>query len=375
MNIAFYAPMKSPFHPVPSGDRRVARLLMSALKGAGYDPELASDLRAYDKNGESAFQEKIHKQSAHEVARLIVEYKSRPAADRPVAWFTYHVYHKAPDWLGPKVCKALNIPYLVAEASHAPKQAKGPWKKGYLAAAEAIQQANRVFHMTRLDGECLKSVVDKPQALVYLPPSIDRVSEEYTAEQADRLIANAGGRQGVFNLLSVAMMRPGDKLESYRQLSFALDFLPGEDWQLLVVGDGPERLVVEEYLASHKDRIVYMGALEMDSLFGVYRKADLYIWPAYGEAYGMAFLEAQISGLPVVGGKIRGVPDVVLDGETGLLCAPGDMREFANTIRGMLDDPERRNAMSTRAIQFVKEERSVQKATTLLAEQLKQVIR
>ncbi|WP_035670480.1 hypothetical protein [Azospirillum brasilense] len=48
MRIAFYAPLKSPTHPVPSGDRRMARLLMAALERAGHAVTLASTLRSWD---------------------------------------------------------------------------------------------------------------------------------------------------------------------------------------------------------------------------------------------------------------------------------------------------------------------------------------
>ncbi len=58
--------------------------------------------------------------------KLIAKYKKLPKAKRPQAWFTYHLYYKAVDWIGPRVAAALDIPYLVAEASHAPKRARGP---------------------------------------------------------------------------------------------------------------------------------------------------------------------------------------------------------------------------------------------------------
>ena len=50
--VAFYAPLKSPNHPLPSGDRTMARLLMKALDRAGYAPQLASEMRTLDKAGD-----------------------------------------------------------------------------------------------------------------------------------------------------------------------------------------------------------------------------------------------------------------------------------------------------------------------------------
>lgn len=373
MKIAFYAPMKSPLHPVPSGDRRMARLLMKALDKAGYEPELASELRVFDKTGDLEFQEKMRQQSLKEVDRLLDEYQRRDEKDQPVAWFTYHVYHKAPDWIGPQICKTLDIPYLVAEASHAPKRAEGPWGAGYRAAENAISSADRVFYMTRLDGECLKPLAKSSKSLCYLPPFIDQQPVTVLPDQAAKIILAAGGRSDGFNLLCVAMMRGGDKLESYHQLAHALDHLDGDDWQLIVVGDGEEKETVKSYLSRHGDRVVYTGMLELADLFSLYREADIYVWPAHGEAYGMAFLEAQINGLPVAAGNIRGVPDVVENGKTGLLSAPGDMKELAANIRHLLSDKEMRQQMGHAAAKFVQKNRSIEQAAHLLSEQVGQV--
>ena len=64
---------------------------------------------------------------------------------------------------------------------------------------------------------------------------------------------------------------------------------------------------------------------------------DLYLWPAINEAYGMAFLEAQAAGLPVVAGRTGGVPAVVADGVTGLLTPIGDAAAFAGAVARLLD--------------------------------------
>ena len=64
----------------------------------------------------------------------------------------------------------------------------------------------------------------------------------------------------------------------------------------------------------------------------IYGSGALYVWPGCGEAYGLAYLEAQAAGLPVVAQDIAGVPDVVRDGETGVLTPAGDAAAFADAI-------------------------------------------
>ena len=124
MRIAFYAPLKPPDHPVPSGDRRVARLLLDALRAAGHQPFVASRLRSYDGDGDPARQSRLAELGAASARRLLRGWRRDPAA-APDLWFTYHLYYKAPDWLGPAISTALGIPYVVAEASSAPKTGRG----------------------------------------------------------------------------------------------------------------------------------------------------------------------------------------------------------------------------------------------------------
>ena len=164
-------------------------------------------------------------------------------------------------------------------------------------------------------------------------------------------------------------------MQSFSQLAEALDYLPGDDWQLIIVGDGDARSKVKTLFDRHKGKVIFLGQLDFKDLFSLYHYADLYVWPAHGEAYGMAFLEAGSVGLPIVAGNIRGVPDVVLNGNTGLLCPAGDMKVFSASIRLLLDDKELRQKMGKRAIDFVEKDRSLAAAATLLADNIQQVIK
>src|SRR5579863_5395260 len=132
MRIAFYAPLKPPDHPTPSGDRRIAQLFLAALRAAGHEPFLASRLRSYDGAGDGPRQARLADIGERQAARLLARWRFSPGA-APDLWFTYHLYYKAPDWLGPRVSAALGIPYVIAEASSAPKRAAGAWAIGHRA--------------------------------------------------------------------------------------------------------------------------------------------------------------------------------------------------------------------------------------------------
>ena len=70
MNVAFYAPLKAVDHPVPSGDREMARAFMTLLNGLGHDVRVASRLRSFDKAGSQAFQQHIAASADAEIDRL-----------------------------------------------------------------------------------------------------------------------------------------------------------------------------------------------------------------------------------------------------------------------------------------------------------------
>ena len=302
MRIAFYAPMKPPDHPTPSGDVRVARLLIAALRQAGSRVELASRLRTWDGGGDERRQARLAKIGARSAERLIQRYKRAPRGARPDLWFTYHLYHKAPDWLGPAVARALEIPYVVAEASYAPKRAGGPWDRGHRAVAAALGQADVVFHLNTRDSACVDPLLKPGARAVRLPPFLDVKTFAGPPDRApfDRL----GVQRNVPVLLAVAMMRPGDKLASYRVLAAALRQLLDRPWCLIVVGDGPARAEVEAAFSGlPADRVRLIGTVNAEALPPLYRAADIFIWPAVNEAFGMAILEAQAAGLPVVAGR------------------------------------------------------------------------
>lgn len=349
MRVAFYAPLKPPSHPVPSGDRRLGRELMRALALAGHEVALAARLRSWEGSGDKGRQSWIERRGAALAGRLIRSYRARPETC-PDLWLTYHLYHKAPDWLGPAVTQALSIPYVVAEAALAAKQADGPWAAGYAAARAAVACADALIQLNGDDHDGLLEVARGEGRIWPLAPFLEIAPYTRARRRRAALAARYGLKGGRPWLLTVAMMRDGAKLASYRVLADALGRLGDLDWQLVVVGDGPARVEVEASLAAlPQGRVRRLGALQPRALPALYAAADLYLWPAVHEAFGMAFLEAQAAGLPVVAGRERGVPELVREGESGLLVPPRDGPAFAAAVRTLLQDGPRRAAMARRA--------------------------
>lgn len=356
MKIAFYAPMKAPDHPVPSGDRQMARMLMTALELAGHQVSLASHLRSYGRAPDDAHYAEINRAALAEIDRLTRLWASE---GRPDIWFCYHPYYKSPDVLGPALADRFGCAYVTAEASYSMRRNTGAWAQTQTHVLDGVKRAAVNICFTARDRNGLAAAA--PDAsLALLPPFIDT---------APWFAAPSRHEQG--RLITVAMMRPGDKLNSYRDLATALTRIAHLPWQLAIIGDGPERSAVEALFSGFPpERIEWLGELAPNDIARQLARASIYVWPGHGEAFGLAYLEAQAAGLPVVGQAVAGVPEVVEAGEGGLLTPPGDVSAFAEGIANLLTDQGRRDAMASTARQRVVERHSLAGAARQLNELL-----
>jgi glycosyltransferase involved in cell wall biosynthesis len=171
------------------------------------------------------------------------------------------------------------------------------------------------------------------------------------------------------------MMRAPDKLASYRLLAQAMQRLSGRPWRLILVGDGPERPAVESAFAACGERVAFAGLRTPEAIARFHAAADLFVWPAVNEAYGMALLEAAAAGLPVVAGRVGGVPEIVADGETGLLVPGGDAAAFADATARLLRDAPLRRRLGRAAARRAEERHGFAAAAARLDAILRSVAR
>jgi L-malate glycosyltransferase len=119
--------------------------------------------------------------------------------------------------------------------------------------------------------------------------------------------------------------------------------------KLLMIGDGPERphvqqLVKEMGLSSD---VHFLG--EQDQLEPLFFCTDLFLLPSAQESFGLTALEAMNCGVPVVASDVGGLPEVIVDGETGFLEPVGDIDGMAGKAVELLGDPARLALFRTRA--------------------------
>lgn len=298
--VAFYAPMKSPRHPVPSGDREMARNLMAAISAGGSSVNLVSEFRVHDKSGDPEVQADLIRQASGEADRVI-----RSLAETNLdMWVTYHSYYKAPDLIGPEICKALNLPYVQIEATRAKRRTIGPWAAFANRAEAACDAADLIFYMTALDLLTLERDRTATQQLAHLKPFLPLTDLPEPAEH--------DGPDGP--IFCAGMMRHGDKMDSYRIIAQTLGHLEARNWRVEIAGDGEAREDIQALFAPFQNRVTFLGQLDRATMARAYARASVFLWPGVNEAYGMVFLEAQAAGLPVVAQDRPGARDVLLAG-------------------------------------------------------------
>jgi glycosyltransferase involved in cell wall biosynthesis len=370
MNIAFYAPLKAPSHPVPSGDREIARAFMSAFELGGNEVCVASTFRSREGEGDRGRQQTIEALGQRLARRALRRIRTLPDTAKPHVWFTYHHYHKSPDFIGPTVATALNIPYVIAEASFAPKHSTGPWAQWNVLSRQIIARADGIVAMNSDDIAGLEPLLGDHQTLVRWPPFIDE--RRYASHNPDVRTRLAKEHALALDrpwLLCVAMMRPGRKADSFALLARALRGIEDQPWCLLVAGDGEARDEVQHaFRAFGAERVCFLGEQTPQSLPALYGACDLFVWPALGEPLGLVFLEAQACGLPVVAGTGRGVGDLIEHERTGLLAPEGDVDAFATNLRRLIGAPQTRAEMGGAAVEHIRRTHGLALAAKRLSE-------
>jgi glycosyltransferase involved in cell wall biosynthesis len=122
------------------------------------------------------------------------------------------------------------------------------------------------------------------------------------------------------------------------QIIETLPMLPGVE--LLVIGDGPERAALEARARALgcDARVIFGGGLPPAEVVAQLRKADAFVLNSRYEGLPHVVLEAFAAGLPVVATAVGGTPELVREGESGLLVSPGDVVRLRAAIQTVLED-------------------------------------
>jgi glycosyltransferase involved in cell wall biosynthesis len=144
--------------------------------------------------------------------------------------------------------------------------------------------------------------------------------------------------------------------------------------RLLIIGDGPLRRPLRALAASLGvgDRVEFLGALPHTEVLSMMRKAATLVLPGIRtttgreEGLGMVLLEAAATGVPIIGSRVGGIPECMVDGKTGFLVPERDEEALARRMVELLKDPFRRHSMGAAGRALVEDRFDINRQTAAL---------
>jgi phosphatidylinositol alpha-1,6-mannosyltransferase len=246
------------------------------------------------------------------------------------------------------------------------------WKRFWL--KKILKNAKFVVCNSRHLENKVKGLDSKLETLVVYPtPKIPSFSAEGGSASGGEAMGGEGRfKKGkvIFSLGRLIQRKGFDKL--IPAFSKIKEMIP--DALLVIAGKGPKEEFLKK-LASGNSSIIFVGEIGEKQKWAFYNLCDLFALPTREingdiEGFGIVYLEAAAFGKPSVAGRVGGVSEAVLDGETGILVNGKSVDEIAEAIMKLLKDDILRKEMGERAKRIVLEEfktdRQVSKITDLL---------
>jgi glycosyltransferase involved in cell wall biosynthesis len=142
----------------------------------------------------------------------------------------------------------------------------------------------------------------------------------------------------------------------YLLRAFGSLFNQSGDLRLLIVGDGTQRPMLESLASELQifESSHFVGRVPHEQVIRYLHEMDIFVVPSLQESFGVAAVEAAAAGLPVVASNVGGLPEVVVDGETGFLVSPADIEALCRRLSQLIADPALRQRMGKAGRAFVK---------------------
>lgn len=144
----------------------------------------------------------------------------------------------------------------------------------------------------------------------------------------------------------------------------------GIDAELAIIGDGPLRRSLESELSRLElnDRVTVHGALPEEATLELISTSDIFVLPSLMEGLPVVIMEAMALEKPVIAALVAGIPELVLDGSTGLLFRPGDWSDLARCMILLAADPELRRRLTRTSRRAVEQEYDIDHCVEQLAQ-------
>lgn len=244
--------------------------------------------------------------------------------------------------------------------------AKDIWTTPHWEIREKLADASWLVTCTQTGAEFLKS----------LAPDPGKVTLAYHGLDLNRFPApKASGREKRAHLVIVSVGRAVPK-KGYEDCLMALAALPKDiPWRFRHIGGGPLLSQLEDGARALgvDDRVTWRGPQPQETVLEELRQADVFVLAsrvtADGDRDGLpnVLMEAQSQRLPVIATDVSGIPELILNGETGLLVPPGDVVGLADALATVLLNPSLRRRLGQAGYVRLKNEFTLDKGIDILA--------
>jgi glycosyltransferase involved in cell wall biosynthesis len=247
---------------------------------------------------------------------------------------------------------------------------------------EGCRAANRVIatdEAMRAEVASLLKIPEKKVAVVPNGVDISLIATLVSDETKEKLIERwptLAGEPAALHGTSVGRLEENKGFEVLlRALASVRDEL-GENWSWVLVGEGTLRSHLESIVAclGLGKHVLFAGALSDPELHTLYSMSNLFAHPALYEGSSLVTLEAMAHALPVVASAVGGIPDKVVDGETGFLVSPGEHGELGARIAWLAVRLDTLRRMGERGAKLAAERFSMESVAAKLEGLFMQVI-
>lgn len=150
------------------------------------------------------------------------------------------------------------------------------------------------------------------------------------------------------------------------------------DASLAIVGSGNDEYLSELKLVARSagvaDHVIFTGRISQDLIPHAYAASSLVALPSLMEGFGITLLESMASSRPCVATRVGAIPEIIRNGETGILVRPADSEDLGGKMAALLSDPSLGTAMGKKGLEIVKKEYSVERMTTDTIEVYRRVL-
>jgi phosphatidylinositol alpha-1,6-mannosyltransferase len=209
------------------------------------------------------------------------------------------------------------------------------WRPPPMAIRACVGEASLWLAVSRYTRQRLLAWANIDPARVRVLPNT--LSETYRPSEKPRDHALRGKRV----ILTVGRLAAGERYKGHDRIIEALPQIlrrtPDAIYFIVGSGDDVVRLKAKAAAVGVSERVVFVGHVPRATLPCYYALADVFAMPSSGEGFGIVFLEAARSGVPVIGGNCDGSVDALADGAIGQLVDPDDRNELVDAIIAALD--------------------------------------